>query len=256
MNSLPLLSGDKAQQSDAKNHRAMRTLMALCLLFNNLFTGLVHMQIAGISDSFKRAYNVDARYVNMCISSFLLGLVIFGLPANFWIHKLGFKWCFTLTMFLQALGAFIRLFINEWGYFLHVGFFLSGVGAPFSMNSTYFFCNKYFPKSVALLLVSVLELVEPLGGGLGFVLPLAFVDLKADDDKFRDQFQRYQEVTFVAFSVFLLFYALVLRDLPVPHPVNSAVSIQNDSKSLQGEEQEVPKALAIPDDPVQKAVFG
>jgi len=67
-----------------------------------------------------------------------------GLPANFLILKFGMRKTQILALIFFSIGNFLKIFVNEYVYFVHIGQFVAGLGCPFVQNNIAFFANHWF----------------------------------------------------------------------------------------------------------------
>lgn len=85
-----------------------------------------------------------------------------------------------LGMSLTFCGAFVRIFLNNGGFWLVLlGGFIAGAGQPFIINSPAKISGTWFNEQWRVIMTAILTTINPLGSGLGFVMPALFV---SDED--------------------------------------------------------------------------
>ena len=73
-------------------------------------------------------------------------------------------------------GSFIRVFLNEGGFWLVLlGGFVSGIGKPFIANAPAKISGTWFKDRYRVIMTAILATVNPLGCGIGFIVPVLLV---------------------------------------------------------------------------------
>lgn len=122
-----------------------------------VFTGMLSLPLAPISSAVSKAYGLTDAEINLSTSLFSIGSLFTGIPANKLIVSLGIRNSANLGVILMFVGMLTKLAVPAHVYFIHLGQFIAGCGAPIFLNGITNFGHHWFKGSTVCYFNYLLE---------------------------------------------------------------------------------------------------
>eukprot|EP01119_Soliformovum_irregulare_P011933 TRINITY_DN3057_c0_g2_i1.p1 TRINITY_DN3057_c0_g2~~TRINITY_DN3057_c0_g2_i1.p1 ORF type:complete len:486 (+),score=149.16 TRINITY_DN3057_c0_g2_i1:29-1486(+) len=192
----------------------------LQLAFFSLMTflnGMTWITFSPISDQVQSRYSVSITSVNMLSLIFLILYIVFFLPSSWCLDRKGLRFGLIIGSSLTIIGAAIRPF-GQWGFGLvFFGQAICGIGQPFLLSAAPKLAQNWFPDHQRALATTIASVANPLGTGLGFLLPPLLVSSPSD-------IPLMLLIEGVIVAVILIPCTILLKDKP-EHPPSYTASI-------------------------------
>ncbi len=132
------------------------------------------------------------------------------------------------------MGSSIRILLDQSMYFMHIGQFIAGLGAPLAQNGIFYYCHHTFSKQSAPLMMSILTLMNPVGTMIGFLVPFIFIDSNDTKENIKQQFTVYL-LAEAMLEIILVLLAMAFTRNTIKKL--SSVEITDEEKSVKTETQ-------------------
>lgn len=178
-----------------------RWVVLLCFCLCNAANALVWITFSPISDQVEAKFNISSTWVNMLSLVFMIVFVPITFPSAWLLDHLGLWFGVMVGAVFTMVGAWVRVF-GEWNFWpVFGGQVLAAIGQPFILNAVPLLAANYFPPSQRTIVTAIASIANPIGVGIGFVLPPLLTD-EPDDIPFM---LMIQAIIASACSVFVLF---------------------------------------------------
>ena len=149
-------------------------------------------------------------------STFLVGNILGGMFVFPLSSKIGLRNVVLFSAFLLCLGTSLRLLIYISFNFVLLGQLVLGMSACFVTNILMQFCHNWFHPKNRGLYVSLANVLNVFGGGVGNTIPLIFVssDVSVSEEVFKTEMKFFLTImTVISFAILILSY-LFLKEKP------------------------------------------
>lgn len=150
---------DKAYQDspdEPKNiNKLYRIYVTVIYAGTLIMTGMFASPFSPFAKTAKRIYNVDLDKINLTASAFSLASILTGLPANYFVFRLGIRKSLLISLGFFFAGNGIKLLASVRFEFVLLGQFVAGLGVPFITNCTAKFAAHWYNagSSVSLKII-------------------------------------------------------------------------------------------------------
>lgn len=178
-------------------------LFSLCQIVNCT----AWMNFAGLIDKMLVAYGPDGcttSWLNFFSFVFMILYVPMNFVSTWFIEKKGIRTALLLGVGIQAVGFWIRTFLNQSFAMLILGQTLLGVGQPFIYNLPTKISAVWFPKKERVASTMVAVNMSIVGCITGFFLPLVMVPTKVNNDPNDFQQEAVKSIRHEVFSMMLV----------------------------------------------------
>eukprot|EP00005_Dracoamoeba_jomungandri_P003517 CAMPEP_0174258512 /NCGR_PEP_ID=MMETSP0439-20130205/7488_1 /TAXON_ID=0 /ORGANISM="Stereomyxa ramosa, Strain Chinc5" /LENGTH=437 /DNA_ID=CAMNT_0015342045 /DNA_START=49 /DNA_END=1362 /DNA_ORIENTATION=- len=153
--------------------RWFHLLLFILLTVANAITWIT---FSPISDKVQDFYDLDSNiYVNLLSISFMIVYIPLTFPASWAIDQIGLRFGLLTGAFFTFIGAWVRV-CGEWSFYpIYVGQILAAIGQPFILNAPPSLALSWFPENQRTVATTIASVANPVGVGIGFLLPPAFV---------------------------------------------------------------------------------
>lgn len=107
-------------------------------------TGLFASPFSPFAKTAKRIYDVDLDKINLTASAFSFASMITGLPANYFVYKIGIRKSMLISLGFFFAGNGVKLLASVQFEFVLLGQFVAGLGVPFITNCTAKFAAHWY----------------------------------------------------------------------------------------------------------------
>ena len=114
---------------------------------------------------------MSAFEVNMVSLAYMIVYPLVNFPANLIIDDYGLRLGMIIGTSCTIIGLLLRILINQSFAWVIVGAFMGGIGQPFILNSPAKIAASWFSPETRPLATAVLAMINPVGVGLGFLIP-------------------------------------------------------------------------------------
>jgi MFS family permease len=111
-----------------------------------MMTGLFAFPFSPFAKTAKKAFNLNLNEINLAASLYLIAAMLAGIPANYFIFKIGIRKSMIFTCGFFFAGNGLKLLTTLGVYFVHFGQFVSGLGVPFITNCTAKFAGHWYTE--------------------------------------------------------------------------------------------------------------
>lgn len=146
---IPILEAANKKKQHLPSRKAS-TAIFMAILF---LIGVYSVPLAGVSDTAQsvglyltQAYDQSFNSVNLTFSLFLIATLVLGIPSNYIIARVGVRGGLIICVMLLTVGTCMRVMLNQSFYWMQVGQFIAGMGAPLAQNGIFFYCHNTFSK--------------------------------------------------------------------------------------------------------------
>eukprot|EP01114_Cavostelium_apophysatum_P015978 TRINITY_DN4470_c0_g1_i2.p1 TRINITY_DN4470_c0_g1~~TRINITY_DN4470_c0_g1_i2.p1 ORF type:complete len:481 (+),score=61.94 TRINITY_DN4470_c0_g1_i2:51-1493(+) len=148
--------------------------------FISICNAITWITFSPISDEVKDYWNVSITWVNMLSLVFMIAYVPFVFVASYALDHRGLRFGLLIGAFLTALGTWIRC-VGKWNFYAtFVGQTLCAIGQPFILNAPPKLAQNWFPDNQRTIATTISSVANPIGVGLGFLLPPLIVTEPSD----------------------------------------------------------------------------
>lgn len=210
---------------------AWRWPVLLCVFFTNMVNAGLWLSYSPISDLVHEKYGVPETVVNIlsyCMGG-LYGPVVWSAAPV--VKRIGFANACRGAAFVTCLGAILRCFAvgHSTFFFLVLGQVSSGLGRPVVTQLLVLVSQNWFAPRQRALATTIASLGNPMGIGLGFVLPPMLTHNDANNIT-------KMHIVFAAIAGAMLLWVLVfVRERP-PTPPSESANIDPAIQKTYGEE--------------------
>lgn len=122
--------------------RRMATLVYALML---IVTGMVTSPLTPVSKTAARIFDTTIPIVTFSSTIYSFTGILFGIPANLIVAKIGIKKSVWICALLFVIGTGIRSFFFQQNfYFVLIGQAIEGIGGPFVCNSVGGFAEHWY----------------------------------------------------------------------------------------------------------------
>jgi MFS family permease len=131
------------------------------------------------------------------------------------LNRLGMRNLIIMASGFLTVGAFVRIFINEWFWFVIIGQLIMSASACIVINIQTSFCNNWFHPRNRKNYIAFITISNLVGIGVGSFIPLLFVDPDETNTTLIHSFMKayMKGIALVCMGVFILVLFL-FRDSP------------------------------------------
>lgn len=171
---LSMLEEQLAKQA----RRRIDTLVVPCLVLMFVFLQFDRTSLGNaLTDNFAKAAHLKQKDINTGQTLFTLGMVLFEIPSNILIKRLGAHRWLPILMFAWGIVTFCQMFIKSRPAFYALRFLLASFEAGFIPGAAFYLGQFYTRKEMALR-YALLWASNSIAGALAGVLALGLLSLK------------------------------------------------------------------------------
>jgi predicted MFS family arabinose efflux permease len=134
--------------------RKMATLIYALML---VVTGMVTSPLTPVSKTAARIFDTSIPMVTFSSTIYSFSGILFGIPANMIVAKIGIKKSVWICALLFTIGTGIRRFFFQKNfYFVLIGQAIEGIGGPFVCNAIGGFTEHWYTGKKVGISVSII----------------------------------------------------------------------------------------------------
>lgn len=202
-----------------------------CLTFIN---AIAWISMAPISSIVKKTYNVTDFEVNMVSLLYLIMFFPGLICATYIFDKYNFRAGILFGATLQAIGAIIKVFINQGFWLVFLGQAILGVSQPAILDAPALLSTIWFEDEMKEIVIMVGSNSNTLGVAIGFLYSTFFVS----KEDFYDTESAKHDIAFslwiqaVICVALLIVTLLTFQDKP-PSPPSSHAVVEKETNTVQ-----------------------
>lgn len=177
-------SNDNGDDEDRAAVRAGRRrvdlLILSCLVFMFIFLQLDRTSLGNaLTDNFALRINATQREINIGQTLFTLGIVLFEIPSNIAIKRLGAHRWLPVLMFAWGLVTLCQMFLKDTASFYATRFLLATFEAGFIPGAA-FYLGQFYTRGEMALRYALLWSANSIAGALSGVIALGLLSLNGN----------------------------------------------------------------------------